>query len=182
MQQKSSFRVRIRWFLLLTLASILQGCAISPPQRQPANATLPALFLPPTQIAVMTPTSPAPVVSPETTPTLPCSDALTYISDLTIPDGSIIQPGASIDKRWEVENSGSCSWESGYTLRLIAGDELSAGNQLTLVPARSGTRAVIRILFQAPQESGNYRSAWQAYNRNDLPFGDPIFMDIVVQP
>lgn len=175
---------RLRWFsiLLAALAGILQGCALSPPQRSPANATQPVVFLPPTQSAPILPTSAATVLPPQPTATLPCSDLLTYISDLTIPDGSIIQPGASIDKRWEVENSGSCNWEAGYTLRLIAGEELGAGSQQALVPARSGTRAVIRILFQSPQEEGNYRSAWQAFNPQDQPFGDPIFMDIVVQP
>lgn len=168
--------------ILAALVALLQGCAFSPPQRQPANTTQPAVFLPPTSSTPITPTNATTDIPVLPTATLPCSDSLSYIGDLTIPDGSIIQPGASIDKRWEVENSGSCNWEAGYTLRLIAGEELGAGNPQALVPARSGTRAVIRILFHAPQEEGNYRSAWQAFNPQDQPFGDPIFMDIVVQP
>lgn len=167
--------------LVLTVLIIFQGCTFSPPQRIPPPASDAPLFLPPTSAPLRTESSPIPELS-QPTPTLPCVDMLTFIGDLTIPDGSIIQAGASIDKRWEVENSGTCNWESDYFLRLIAGDELGAGSQLALTPARSGTRTVIRILFQAPTEPGNYRSAWQAHNPQGQPFGDPIFIDIVVEP
>lgn len=160
---------------------MLQGCIIAPPHRVPSPASQSPLFLPPTSAPVLIEPSLIPAQF-QPTPTLPCVDGLTFISDLTVPDGSIIQASASIDKRWEVENSGTCNWESGYSIRLIAGDEMGAGTQQALIPARSGTRAVIRILFQAPSEPGNYRSAWQAYNPQDQPFGDPIFMDIVVEP
>jgi len=168
-------------WVLTVLMIALQGCVFSPPQRMPAPATQAPLFLPPTSAPLRNEPSQTPEQF-QPTPTLPCVDSLTFISDLTIPDGSIIQAGASIDKRWEVENSGTCNWESGYFLRLIAGDELGAGSQLALTPARSGTRTVIRILFQAPAEPGNYRSAWQAHNPQGQPFGDPIFIDIVVEP
>lgn len=168
-------------WVLTVLMIALQGCVFSPPQRMPAPATQAPLFLPPTSAPLRNEPSQTPEQF-QPTPTLPCVDSLTFISDLTIPDGSIIQAGASIDKRWEVENSGTCNWESGYLLQLIAGDELGAGLQLALTPARSGTRTVIRILFQAPAEPGNYRSAWQAHNPQGQPFGDPIFIDIVVEP
>ncbi|GIV66873.1 MAG: hypothetical protein KatS3mg047_1266 [Bellilinea sp.] len=174
------FRLKLAW-ILTALMLTLQGCVFTSPQRIPPPASQSPLFLPPTSAPVVIETSITPDLS-QPTPTLPCVDGLTFINDLTIPDGSVIQPGASIDKRWEVENSGTCNWESGYSLRLIAGDELGAGTQQALTPARSGTRAVIRILFQAPSEEGNYRSAWQAYNPQNQPFGDPIFIDIVVEP
>jgi len=173
-------RFKLAWNLA-ALVLILQGCTFAPPQRVPSPAGQSPLFLPPTSAPVRIEPSLTPGQS-QSTPTLPCADGLTFINDLTVPDGSIIQAGASIDKRWEVENSGTCNWEIGYSIRLIAGDEMGAGTQQALIPARSGTRAVIRILFQAPSEPGNYRSAWQAYNSQDQPFGDPIFMDIIIEP
>jgi hypothetical protein len=57
---------------------------------------------------------------------------------------------------------------------------MNAVQEQALYPARAGTNAVIQILFQAPAESGTYRSAWQAYNPDGQPFGDPIFIDIAV--
>lgn len=110
-----------------------------------------------------------------------CIDNLVYIADKTIPDGTQVSPGAVLDKQWEVENQGNCNWDKNYRLKLIAGPRLSAPPEQALYPARSGSRAIIRILFIAPQEAGNYRSAWQAYSPSGRPFGDPIFIDFIVE-
>lgn len=159
---------------------VVQGCnAIRPMRLAPNQEATP--FLAPTYVP--TPIPPGVTVDPATiraTPTPLCEDSLTFLSDLTIPDGSQVSAGATMDKRWEVQNSGSCNWTEGYTLRLIAGVDLGANPQQALYPARSGTRAVIRMTFQAPIEPDSYRSAWQAYDPAGKPFGDPIFIDFVV--
>lgn len=166
--------------ILAALGLILQGCTLQAPQKSAPQTTQRPVFLAPTAVPPATIT-PQPVqIEQRPTPTIPCVDGLVFVSDLTIPDGSSIQPGSSVDKRWEVENSGTCNWSEGYTLRLVAGDELGAQPDQPLIPARSSTKAVIRILFQAPPESGQYRSAWQAHNPTGDPFGDPIYMDIEV--
>lgn len=113
-------------------------------------------------------------------PTPPCTDSLRYIEDVTIPDGTLVTSGETLDKRWLVENNGTCNWDASYRLKLVAGPDLSAAAQQALYPARSGMQATIRIVFTAPGESGGYRSAWQAYSPDGLPFGDPIFIDVQV--
>ena len=75
-------------------------------------------------------------------------------------------PNSSLDKRWEVENSGTCNWDERYHLRLIGGPDLGANPVQPLFPARSGSTATIRIEMTAPAKAGSYRSAWQAYNPN----------------
>jgi hypothetical protein len=115
------------------------------------------------------------------TSTLVCTDDLSFLNDLTIPDGTIVQPGSSLDKQWQIQNNGSCNWDDRYRLRLIAGDSLGATPEHTLFPARAGSQAVIRIKFSAPQSPGVYVSEWQAYNPDGLPFGQSFFIKIVVQ-
>jgi len=110
-----------------------------------------------------------------------CEDSLIFIQDITIPDGTVVVPESTMDKRWEVENSGNCNWDDRYRVRLIAGPEMGAQKEQALYPARSGTRATVRILFKAPVEPGTYRSAWQAFNPQGEPFGDPFFIEIVVE-
>ena len=156
----------------------------------------PTYFIPPT----MAPASPVPVpgtpaefptASPGavTVPTLvlpsptpPCTDGLTYIQDLTIPDGSTMSPGQLIDKRWQVSNSGTCNWDERYQLKLVSGDSMGAGISLPLYPARAGTQATLRILFTAPQSAGIYECQWQAVNPDGAPFGDAFYMQIAVSP
>ena len=56
------------------------------------------------------------------TPTLAlpvCQDNLTFIEDLTVPDGTYVDPGVVLDKRWKVRNSGSCNWDEDYRFKLI---------------------------------------------------------------
>jgi hypothetical protein len=119
---------------------------------------------------------------PGPTATPVCTNSLTFIQDITVPDGSLFPPGEPMDKRWLVENSGTCNWEAGYRLKLVAGQALGARKEQALYPARSGTQATIRILFTAPDDPGTYSSAWQAYDPNGDPFGDPFFIEIAVQP
>ena len=131
---------------------------------------------------VETPTPPEAsqdLVKPLATPV--CIDNLTWISDVTIPDGTEIGANATLDKRWEVKNSGNCNWDDRYRLRLIAGPALNAPQEQSLYPARAGANAVIQIMLQAPADPGKYRSAWQAYNPDGQPFGDPIYIDFVVR-
>ncbi len=151
--------------------------------RLPFQAPEATLYRPPAQAAASpSPTSPpSPTEPPRPTPTPPCTDNLTFQEDLTIPDGTQVTPGQALDKRWQVQNSGTCNWDQRYRMKLIAGPEMGAPAEQALFPARSGTGLVIRIVFTAPADPGTYRSAWQAYNPKGEPFGDPFFVEVVVQ-
>ena len=116
------------------------------------------------------------------TPTPPCTDALTYVQDLTIPDGSNVPPGQPIDKQWQVKNSGTCSWDQRYRLKIVSGQAMGANPLLPLYPARAGTEAVLQIQFTAPQSAGLYECHWQAVGPDGQPFGDPVYMQIAVTP
>lgn len=109
-----------------------------------------------------------------------CRNNLTFVKDITIPDKTVVAAESTMDKRWEVENSGDCNWTDKYRIRLIAGPEMGAQKEQALFPARSGTHTIIRLQFKAPAEPGNYQSAWQAYNPQGEPFGDAFFINITV--
>lgn len=100
---------------------------------------------------------------------------------MTIPDGTILSPGTNIDKQWLVDNSGTCNWDSHYRLKWVGGDPLGAVPEQALYPARAGTRINLRIVFTAPAAVGSYESAWQAYDPDGNPFGDLVYVRIVVQ-
>lgn len=100
--------------------------------------------------------------------------------DLTYPDGTEVKPGELIDKQWKVKNAGTCNWDEAYTLQLTGGSSMEAATPQSLVPARNGTETVISIQFTAPTEPGPYRSEWKAVGSNGQPFGDLLYMDIIV--
>jgi hypothetical protein len=80
-----------------------------------------------------------------------------------------------------VLNSGTCNWEEGFELRLISGDAMGAATVQALPPSRSGILVTIRVMFTAPAAVGSYRSAWKAYSPVGDPFGDEVYIEIVVK-
>jgi hypothetical protein len=160
-------------FLLLTVTA----CETNKPSisSTPTNLTAP--------VTQELPTAPPtlPTLPPQATATIACTDNLSFIQDVTIPDNSVETPGKVLDKQWLVQNSGECNWDARYRLRLISGEALGASPEQALYPARAGSQANLRILFTAPQESGEYVSEWQAFDANGVPFGESFFIKIVVQ-
>jgi len=170
-------------FAVLSLIITLTACA---PQ------STPTFFLPPTQpveiistqvvvrVPTSTVTSTSTAIIPTPTPT-PCTNGLTFVKDLTIPDSTPFSSGQSVDKQWLVTNSGTCNWDSNYRLKLISGPALGAATEQALYPARAGAQATLRIIFTAPSDTGTYTSTWQAFGPIGEAFGDTIYIQIVVQ-
>ena len=177
-------RLRIRtnvsvyssFFLGAITCFVLSACGVAT-QGTPSATTIP---LPTITLAPQNET-PVPLPPPLPTSTSTCSANLLFLKDVTIPDGTVVAPGSSLDKQWLVENNGDCNWDDRFRLRLISGDALGAVLEQALFPARAGAQANIRIIFTAPQEPGNYISEWQAFDEKGIPFGDSFFIKIVVQ-
>ena len=163
--------------------ALISACAPAPtptpfrPPTVPASLIEPTFIIKPTQPVVIIESSPLPTIIPTTNPE-ECENNLSFVSDLTIADGTSVTYGSSIDKQWTVENNGTCHWNSDYRLRHIAGALLEAPEEIALYPARAGTQATLQITFTTPFTDGAYESAWQAFDPDGLPFGEPIYMRI----
>jgi hypothetical protein len=168
-----------RTFIARSSILILMMISLSACLRTSSPTATSGGFLPPTVEPSQT-SLPA-TETPKSTQAAECTDTLSFMEDITIPDGTEVQPGEKLDKRWQVRNNGTCDWDGKYTLKLIAGTGMGGPDVQALYPARSGSAAVIRVELTAPTEKGTYRSAWQAYNASDEPFGDPIYIEIVVK-
>jgi hypothetical protein len=66
-------------------------------------ATQPGGFLPTATIMALATTSG------------PVCDSATFVADLTVPDGTEFKPGVDFDKVWRIQNTGTCTWDDGYT-------------------------------------------------------------------
>jgi hypothetical protein len=172
--------------LVALILLYLSACApvTTPTPFRPPTLSAPLIeptfiILPTQEVATNTPV-PVPTPFPTVNPA-ECFNDLNFVADLTIPDNMFTTFGATLDKQWLVENSGTCHWTAGYRLRHIGGASLGAPEEIALYPARAGTQATIRILFTAPFMEGIYESSWQAFDTNGDPFGDPIFISVVVQ-
>ncbi len=144
-----------------------------PPQPSPATTTLPVIE--------STPETESPEgEAPPLVPPASCRNGSRYIEDLTIPDGTVVAPGQTIDKRWSVQNSGTCDWGPDYRLVHVSGEGVTGPDEVALYPAVAGADAVWQVILQAPTEAGTYHSRWQAQAPDGTFFGEEVYVVIVV--
>ena len=177
---------------LVAVAALVAGCAPASStdsmigthvaETVAAQDTERAQFTPTATLlsATLTPIkSPTPLVTkaPPTAPPpgsgniVPCYRA-EYVADLTIPDGTIIAPGASFMKRWSVKNTGSCSWNSTYKFVFMDGDVLG-GAFVYNFPGFAAPQDTVEIPVQlyAPTSTGSYTGFWKIQAPDGTIFG-----------
>jgi len=103
-----------------------------------------------------------------------------YIDDITIPDGTVLAPGETFIKTWTLENTGSCTWRNGYTLKFYEGDSMSGKDTEIGKTIVSGRKANFSIELIAPEEEGTYTGYWILTDNYDYPFGMPFYVQIIV--
>ncbi|MGM0374751.1 MAG: NBR1-Ig-like domain-containing protein [Chloroflexota bacterium] len=177
MKKKRKPDLFLFFVLLAILLYSLTGCGQK--EESPATQEV-ALFKPPEAGPTLTPTIQLyPTLTP--TPREDCINRLRFEKDISIPDGTRVEPGQSIVKRWLVTNAGTCNWNENYTVKLVSGPDLGAPRSQNLYPARNGQQVILQMTFTAPDEAGQYISTWQALDPQGNRFGDPFFIDILVQ-
>lgn len=92
-------------------------------------------------------------------------DAARFVVDVTVPDGTQYSPGETFTKTWRLKNTGSCTWNSSYTLVFDSGEAMGGPGSLPL----SGTVAPggeidLSVALTAPAKAGTYRGYWRLRN------------------
>lgn len=137
------------------------------------------------------PTStPTPTITPTNfTPTATdvLCNALRYVADVTIPDGTALQPGEVFFKTWRVQNVGSCAWGNNYAIVYHSGFQMNGTSPLFLgVSIQPGQFVNLTVQLTTPTQTGTYRSNWglQDLENNFFGLGDnfdePFWVEIFV--
>jgi hypothetical protein len=113
-----------------------------------------------------------------------CSN-MALIRDVTIPSGTVMTPGQTFTKTWQIANTGTCSWVYSYSLVFGSGEKLS-GNGYRLssrinVPVPVGEWRQVSVEMQAPQQNGTYTGYWRLANGDGKVFGATLGVSIVVK-
>jgi hypothetical protein len=137
---------------------------VTQPPVATATFTVPAPIVP----------SNTPTVTPTATETIPCNQA-TFIGDVTIPDGTGINFGQTFTKTWRLQNSGSCTWTSGYSLIFDHGDQMGgpAAQMLTSGTVPPGGTLDVSVNLTTPSAAGTYKGYWRLREPGGVSFGLP---------
>lgn len=172
-------------FLMLGLACNLSSTFSSTP---PAAATLSQLYTAAartvqaasTNVAAATPstspTNPFPTFSltlPSATiaAITPCN-AAAFVRDVTITDGTILDAGEDFTKTWRIQNVGTCSWTTDYSMVFASGDRMHAPGSVALSGNVSPGHSVdLSVDMTAPSADGSYQGYWKLRTGAGVLFG-----------
>jgi len=106
-----------------------------------------------------------PTAIPPTEPgSAACTDGARFVSDMTIPDNTLMSPGAPFTKTWKLKNTGSCTWDSSYLVSYISGTTMTQQPGYWIVQqgqtVAPGHTVNISVGMTAPVDDGRYASYW----------------------
>ncbi|HEX2995100.1 MAG TPA: NBR1-Ig-like domain-containing protein, partial [Anaerolineales bacterium] len=132
------------------------------------------------------PPTPTPFSQPPTVEPSGC-DKAAFVSDVTVPDGTIFSPSAAFTKTWRLRNIGTCTWTTSYKLIYYSGDSMSAPTTVNFPWSAAWNQTVdISLNMVAPNAVGKYRGYWILSNASGQLFGigstarDPVWVEINV--
>jgi len=83
-----------------------------------------------------------------------------WVSDVTIPDNTVMAPGTQFVKTWRVKNAGSCAF-SGTLNFFGKGNQMGGQGQIALPKIEAGQQLDVSVNLTAPTQAGDYFGTWQ---------------------
>lgn len=159
-------------------AEVTQNALLTPsatiPPPPTATVAIPTQGLPPVPTTSANPA--VPQVPAELLP-----DKAVYKADIDVQDGDVFWQGERFTKTWQIENTGTTTWDSKY--RLVYKDGPITSDELVFnlkSPVQPGELLNISVKMTAPDVIGTYTNYWQMMNEDGQFFGDVLSMQIVV--
>jgi hypothetical protein len=127
------------------------------------------------------PTAVAPTSTPvpDVTAEGGCTLNASFVADLTIPDGSVLQPGVSFVKTWRILNSGTCDW-TDFNLVFVGGSQLGSSTIVSVPATSAGATVDVSVPMVAPATPGTYKGNWRMQAGDGTVFGSAVWVSIVV--
>lgn len=107
-------------------------------------------------------------------------DSSTFVSDVTIPDGTVMTPGQTFVKTWLVQNSGTCTWDTSYKIGFGFGEAMSGAATALTKTVAPGEQVEVSVNLTTPAKSGDLTGTWRMMNKQGAFFGTNLTVVIKV--
>ena len=108
-------------------------------------------------------------------------DEASYVADVTIEDGTVIQPGEQFTKTWRIRNSGTKPWDQSYSLAFFAHNSMNGPASIPLTrKVKPGEVIELSVTLTAPKTPGRHRSTWKMRSPDGLFFEYEQYAEILV--
>ncbi len=100
-----------------------------------------------------------------------CQDQAAFYSDVTVPDDTSFRQGVNFVKTWQIKNTGTCTWGSGYSLVFAGGDNMNGPQSVSLPTVNPGDIFNISVNLTSPANGGVYLGDWEFQRPDGTRFG-----------
>jgi hypothetical protein len=149
------------------------------PSATSTGFVFPPTFTPIPGLPATATTAPA-TIAPAATATSNCN-VMQFVADITIPDGTIMNPNQAFTKTWRLRNDGTCAWTTSYAIVFSSGNSMNGpATQALTGNVNPGQTVDISVNLTAPGSVDNYRGNWKLRDASGVLFGT-FYVDIKVQ-
>ena len=159
-------------------------------QAQNTMETVPTATSPAPTLTQLSLTSTPPATTVTATPVTGaavqnCTASASLVGE-TYPDGTILQPGTTFTKVWNVQNNGTCTWDATWQLVFFGGDLMDGVTVYNFPqPAQPGETVEVPIILRSPAQGGQYTGEWMLKSPWGQSFGVgqysvPLSVSVVV--
>jgi hypothetical protein len=193
--------VQAQFAIQLTQTALAAPTATQPPTATPTTATtsfptfavdgssqtivstpLPTLGVgtQPTTIAGLPTVTPIVALATQAGPL--CMDSA-FIADITYPDGSVVEDNVKISKRWSIQNTGTCTWDDGFSLQPVTGDAKGTWviDEKVYKKVEPGEVREVEIDILTPKKGGEWGGCWRMQGDNGQYFGTFLCLKVTVE-
>lgn len=101
-----------------------------------------------------------------------CTDRVQFVADVTVPDGTRYDAGATFTKTWRLRNSGTCTWTTSYTMAFERGTQMGSTASVAMPSSVApGSTVDVSVNMTAPNAAGHYIGYWRFKNAAGTWFG-----------
>jgi len=109
-----------------------------------------------------------------------CTLNASFVADVTIPDDTVMAPGAAFVKSWRMRNSGTCDWGEGFSLVFVSGQQMEGPASVAVAQTPAGSVVDVSVELEAPATYGTHRGNWRMQSDEAAMFGSTFWVRIVV--
>ncbi|WP_051124773.1 NBR1-Ig-like domain-containing protein [Amycolatopsis benzoatilytica] len=109
-----------------------------------------------------------------------------FIADVTYPDGSQIRVGETVQKVWELQNTGSVPWHERYLLRMdrpAAPGACRTPDRVLIGDTPPGDHVMVSVSVTAPAKPGRCWVGWKMVDASGAEFFQtrrPVYLLVTV--
>ena len=154
----------------------------APPAQQAGASPTPPASEPSTPRGTPTPIGQRPGApeTPAAAEEADCTFDADFVSDVSIPDDTVMEPGTAFVKTWRVRNDSTCAWDAQTQLVFDGGDRMDGPEMAPVGAVEAGAEVDLSVNLEAPTAPGTYRGNWQLETAAGRRFGPVLYLRIVI--